>query len=110
MVNDFNCFCREGMSFIADKVHSTSPGMSVVAVKSFAIAVKGLTGSVGFSFIGDGVAIILTGVARHDFSGVCRIKKEVQEMMKMVSEKTCVYYCITCETLDSMYVTCGRRL
>lgn len=55
---------------------STRPGMSVVALESFAIAVEGLTRTAAFSFVGRGVAVILTGVAGHDLSGVCRIKNK----------------------------------
>lgn len=72
-MGDFNCICREDTSFTA--VLSTCPGWSVVALESFEIAVKGLNRTAGFSFLRCGVAIILTGVGGHDFSGVCRIKK-----------------------------------
>lgn len=50
--------------------------MSVVALESFVVAVKGLTRTAGFSFLGRGVAIILTGVVEHDLSGVCGIIKK----------------------------------
>lgn len=63
------------MSYTTDRVLLTCPCMSAAALESFAIAFKGLARTAGLSFLECGVAIILTGVAGHDLSGVCRMKK-----------------------------------
>lgn len=64
------------MSFTTDSVLSTCPAMSVVALESFANAVKGQTRTAGFSFLECGVVTILTGVVGHGLSGVCRMKNK----------------------------------